>query len=120
MFYTPTEANIAIIAALRASSGAYVDDHNNGDRAGQSTHYAVLQMGEQQHICPLPKAQHYGAWVTSLNPIYLEEGQPHLSTWSKHTLNQKGATIGEAINSFNKEFKECKWGRAEIVDVVVI
>lgn len=120
MFYAPTEANIAIIDALRATSGVYNDDHNNGDRTGQSTHFAVLQIGEQQHVCPLPNKQHYGAWISSLNPIYLKDDQPHVSTWSKHTLNQNGATIGEAINAFNEQFKDCKWGAANIVDVVII
>jgi hypothetical protein len=120
MFYTATEANIAIIAALRATKGVYVDEHRKNEQTDSATHFAVLQIGEHQHVCPLPKAQHYGAWVTSLNPIYLEEGKAHLSTWSKHTLNQKGTTVGEAINAFNKEFKDSKWGKAEIVDVVII
>ena len=120
MFYTVTQQNEVIVAALRASKGVYIDDHNNGDQTGQSTHFAVLQIGERQHICPLPNTKHCGSWIISLNPIYLEEGQPHLSTWSKHTLNQQGDTIGEAVNAFNKEFKDCKWGKAEIVDVVII
>ena len=120
MFYTATEQNIAIINALRATSGVYNDDHNNGDRTGQSTHFAVLQIGEQQHVCPLPNKQHYGAWISSLNPIYLKDGQVHLSTCSAHTLNQNGATIGEAVAAFNKEFKDSKWGKASIADVVII
>lgn len=120
MFYTATDKSIEIVSVLRTAKGVYKDDHNNGDRSGQSTHFAVLQIGEQQHVCPLPNKQHYGAWISSLNPIYLKEGQPHLSTWSKHTLNQQGATVGEAVAAFNKEFKDSKWGKAEIVDIVII
>lgn len=120
MLYTVTQQNEVIVAALRASKGVYIDDHNNGDQTGQSTHFAVLQIGEQQHICPLPNKQHYGKWMSSLNPIYLEDGQPHLSTWSQHTLNQYGTTIGAAVNNFNTEFKDSKWGKAVIIDVIVI
>jgi len=120
MFYAPTEANVAIINALRATKGVYVDDHRKNKETDSATHFAVLEVDGVQHVCPLPNAKHYGAWISSLNPIYLKDGQVHLSTCSAHTLNQNGATIGEAINAFNEQFKDCKWGKAEIVDVVII
>lgn len=120
MFYTATETNIAIIAALRATKGVYVDEHRKNEQTDSATHFAVLQLDGNQHVCPLPDTQHYGAWISSLNPIVLKDGQPRLSTYSAHTLNQNGDTIGEAVSAFNKEFKDSKWGSAEIVDVVII
>lgn len=120
MFYAATEANIAIINALRASNGAYVDDHCKNNETDSATHFAVLEVDGEQIVCPLPNKQHYGSWVSSLNPIYLKDGQVHLSTCSAHTLNQNGATIGEAVAAFNKEFKDSKWGKASIADVVII
>ena len=120
MFYTPTEANIAIINALRASNGVYIDEHRRNEETDSATHFAVLQLDHEQIVYPLPNKQHYGSWITSLNPIVLKNGQARLCTCAAHTLNQKGNTIGEAINAFNKEFKDSKWGSAEIVDVVII
>ena len=120
MFYTPTEANIAIINVLRNTKGVYVDDHRREVETDHATHFAVLEVDGQQYVCPLPSKQHYGSWVTSLNPIVLKDGQPHLTTASVHTLNQNGDTIGKAVNAFNKEFKDSQWGKAEIVDVVVL
>ncbi len=120
MFYTATEANIAIIAALRATKGVYVDEHRKNEQTDSATHFAVLQLDHVQIVCPLPNEQHCGSWISSLNPIVLKDGQPRLSTCSAHTLNQNGDTIGKAVNAFNKEFKDSQWGRAEIVDVVII
>lgn len=120
MFYTATEANIEIINALRATKGVYVDEHRKNEQTDTATHFAVLQLDHEQLVCPLPNKQHYGTWITSLNPIVLKDGQPRLSTYSAHTLNQQGDSIAEAINAFNKEFKDSKWGKAEIVDVVII
>ena len=120
MLYIPTEANIAIIAALRVSKGVYVDEHRSDEQTDNATHFAVLQLDHEQIVCPLPNKQHYGSWITSLNPIVLKDAQPRLSTYAAHTLNQCEDTIGEAVNAFNKEFKDSKWGKAEIVDVVII
>lgn len=43
-----------------------------------------------------------------------------LSTSSVHTLNKPGRRVIDAAKAFNEEFKECKWGKAEIVDIVVL
>lgn len=120
MFYTPTAQNEIIINVLRNTKG-YIDDHRRRNvETDHATHFAVLEVDGQQYVCPLPSKQHYGSWVTSLNPIVLKDGQPHLTTASVHTLNQKGATIGEAVKAFNEEFRDSKWGKAEIVDIVII
>lgn len=118
MFYTPTENSISITNALRASNGSYVDDHS-GAHMARSAHFAVLEKGGKQFVCPLPSGQS-GSWVTSLNPIVLKGGKPHMTVNSVHVLDQKGNTVGEAITAFNQQFKDCEWGKAQIVDVVSI
>lgn len=118
MFYTPSENNVSIVNALRASNGSYVDDHG-GARVVRSTRFAVLEKGGKQFVCPLPSGQS-GSWVSSLNPIVLKDGNPHMTVNSVHVLDQKGNTVGEAITAFNQQFKDCEWGKAQIVDVISI
>ena len=120
MNYALTAQNEIIINALKIAKGAYVDDHRKGGATDTASMFAVLEVDGEQHICPLPNKQHYGSWVTSLNPIYLKVNEVRLSTSGVHTLNKPGRRVIDAINAFNKEFKDSKWGKAEIVDIVVL
>lgn len=120
MFYTVTQQNEVIINALRASKGVYVDDHRKNNESDKAEFFGILQVDGEQYICPLPSKQHYGSWVSSLNPIYLKANELHLSTSGVHTLNKPGRRVVDAVKAFNAEFKDSKWGPAEIVDIVVL
>ena len=81
----------------------YLDDHRQEPTLIKPWYVLLLTDGQTTKVCPVcPQVN--GIWAFSLNPLYLKDGEVHLSTWSVSTFRiKKDCSIGEAVDLFNQE-----------------
>ena len=97
----------------------YLDDHSPALKTPTKPQYVLLLTnGQTTKICPVcPQVN--GIWAFSLNPLYLKDGEVHLSTWSVSTFRiKKDCSIGEAVDLFNQEAEAspfCDWRVTAVV-----
>lgn len=99
------------LAALAASNGVVGDDHNGGQETKEYKIFLVYNRQDgKQYVCP---AVADGAGF-SINPIYLQDSQPRLSTTSVGgTVELKYGFI-DGIEAHNRNVWRC----GDIVAVV--
>lgn len=94
---------IAILNAITASNGKYIDGHSARREVTKAGAFVKLVIGDLISICPVHEYRK-GWWVSSLNQLQLVEGGVEASTEAIHVFNQRGDTLAEAAAAFNKEF----------------
>ena len=90
----------------------YLDDHRQEKTLVKPWHVLLLTDGQITRVCPVgPKVN--GVWAFSLNPLYLKQGEVHLSTMALSTFHiRKDCHIAEAVDLFNQESEAnpfCNW-----------
>ena len=96
----------------------YLDDHRQEKTLVKPWHVLLLTNGQTTKVCPVgPKVN--GVWAFSLNPLYLQQGEVHLSVLSVNTFHvQKDCSIGEAVDLFNEGAEAnpfCDWRVVAVV-----
>ncbi len=96
----------------------YLDDHHQEKTLVKPWYVLLLTDGQITRVCPVgPKVN--GVWAFSLNPLYLRQGEVHLSTMSFSTFHiRKDCPIGEAADLFNSEAEGnpfCDWRVTAVV-----
>lgn len=89
-----------ILEKLLISDGQYVNAHNG--QLVKSKYFAVLIIGYDGYVCPLPEERLGLYWSYRLNPIELFNGKLVMSHGAVHALNDDGLTIFDAIDNYNK------------------
>ena len=81
----------------------YLDDHRQEPTHIKPWYVLLLTNGQTTKVCPVgPKVN--GVWAFSLNPLYLKQGEVHLSTMAISTFHvRKDCPIGEAVDLFNQD-----------------
>lgn len=96
----------AVIAALKASGGKYIDDHRKGDREPSTAQmFGIYQEQGKEHA--------FIGYTNSLfciNRCYIDDdGMVHLSTWSvggNVRIDRFPGDVEGAVEAFNESAKE--------------
>ena len=96
----------------------YLDDHRQEPTLVKPWYVLLLTDGQITRVCPVGP-QVNGVWAFSLNPLYLQQGDVHLSTLAFNTFHiRKDCPIGEAADLFNQEAEAnpfCDWRITAVV-----
>lgn len=96
----------------------YLDDHCQEPTLVKPWHVLLLTNGQTTKVCPADP-QINGVWAFSLNPLYLKDGEVHLSKMAISTFHiRKDCSIGEAVDLFNQEAEAnpfCDWRITAVV-----
>ena len=96
----------------------YLDDHRQEPTLIKPWYVLLLTDGQITRVCPVGP-QVNGVWAFSLNPLYLQQGEAHLSTMSFSAFHiRKDCGIGEAADLFNQEAEAnpfCDWRITAVV-----
>ena len=100
-----------VLYALDRSS-MYSDDHKLTPTPVKPKYVLIVTDGQTTKVCPVGP-QINGVWAFSLNPLYLKQGEVHLSTMALSTFHiRKDCHIAEAVDLFNQESEAnpfCNW-----------
>lgn len=93
--------NLMIIEAAKAVNGLVFDDHKTGGGKAKLWGVATLDKGDRQQVVALMDSLYF-----SVNSVYLDQGQAHLSTSSVGgVIELRGAPVEDGVAKYNEEQK---------------
>ena len=96
----------------------YLDDHKPTPTVVKPWYVLLLTDGQITRVCPVGH-QVNGVWAFSLNPLYLQQGEVHLSTLAFNTFHiRKDCSIGEAADLFNQDVDASPFSQWRVTGVV--